>query len=82
MGLPNTICGRWIYALSDSCLFHGWSDRNRSKANFRADSDSEARAFILFSLFGSARHTPNSVEKKTPNNLETHTLEKPAAINV
>jgi hypothetical protein len=21
-GIPNTICGRWIYALSDSCLFH------------------------------------------------------------
>jgi hypothetical protein len=20
--MPNTICGRWIYALSDSCLFH------------------------------------------------------------
>ena len=24
MGIPKTICDRWIYALSDSCLFHGW----------------------------------------------------------
>jgi hypothetical protein len=30
-------------------------------------------AFILLSLFDFAHHTPNSVEKKTPNNLENYT---------
>ena len=48
-----------------------FSGRNRSKAIFRAESDNEARAIMQISAFRSGRHTPNSVEKKTPSNLET-----------
>src|SRR5260221_7530047 len=55
-------CSRW-----------GCSSRKRSKATFRADSDKEARAIMPISAFRFAHHTPNSVEKKAPNNLETYT---------
>jgi hypothetical protein len=49
----------------------GWSSRNRSKAIFGADSGSEARSDMRIGTFRSGRHTPNSVEKKPPNNWET-----------
>jgi DNA-binding transcriptional LysR family regulator len=41
------------------------------KASFRSDSDNEARAIMPISAFRFGHHTPNSVAKKVPNNLET-----------
>jgi hypothetical protein len=56
-----------------SALAGPFGNRNRSKAIFRADSDNEANAIIRISAFRSQYNTPNSVEKKAPDNLETHT---------
>jgi len=43
-------------------------------SRFRSDSDNEARAIMPISAFRFGHHTPNSVAKKAPNNLENDTL--------
>jgi hypothetical protein len=48
-------------------------------SRFRADSDNEAHAIIRISAFRSQHDTPNNVEKRRPNNLETHSNAATAA---
>jgi hypothetical protein len=47
------------------------------QSRFRSDSDNEARAIMPISAFRFGHHTPNSVAKKAPNNLENDTEEIP-----